>query len=239
MLVRNYFPQCSQIQRIQWKYCSIKPINPYDLAERFSMSGHGKVQDRLNRDVMTAIVGTTSQGGDKFISHNFDQAHSHSIGSAQYHSHRFNYTFKEQKCLSDCLRRNRRKWRPGLKWITRSWHYADLHPNTWRAVGLAFNFWIFGLASFFYSTEQELDKKLENVSILLSASYFSLTHIKSSHLRGPALRDRPNRADMYPWVRGNAAKHNSIKFQQSPLRSHPLFLEPNHQQQPTWPCFTV
>lgn len=74
MLVRNYFPQCSQILRIQWKHCSTKPINPNDLAERFSMSGHGKVQDRLNREVMTAILGTTSQGGDRFISHNFDQA---------------------------------------------------------------------------------------------------------------------------------------------------------------------
>lgn len=78
MLVRNYFPQCSQILRIQWKYCSTKPINPNDLAERFSMSGQGKVQDRPNREVMTAIVGTTSQGGDRFISHTHT-----GIGSAQ------------------------------------------------------------------------------------------------------------------------------------------------------------
>lgn len=153
----------------------------------------------------------------------------------------FSYWFKEQKWLSVCLKRNKRKLRQGLKWITRhrSWHYVDLHPKSWRAVGLAFIFWIFGLATFFHYTEHKSDKKLENVSVLLSASYFSLTHIKSSHLRGPALRDCPNKADMYPWVWGNAAKHNSIKFQQSPLRSRPLFIEPNHRQQPTWPCFTV
>lgn len=37
------------------------------------MSGHSTVQGRVNKEVMTTIVGTPSQGGDRVISHNFDQ----------------------------------------------------------------------------------------------------------------------------------------------------------------------
>lgn len=90
------------------------------------MSGHGKVHDRLNREVMTAIVGTTFEGGDRFIT------------------------------------------------------LTQYRLNLW--IGFLFSLYRTG----------------ENISVLLFASHFSLTHIKSSHLRGPALRDCPNRADMYP-----------------------------------------
>lgn len=119
-------------------------------------------------EMMTAIAGKTCQGRDRFISHSLGQV-----------SIPMQWGFVHSAISRDLIldskgkysRRNRRKWRPGLgKWITKlRWYMLTSHRQ--RALGDKINLWIFGLASFFLSREQESDKKLENVSVLLSLSH--------------------------------------------------------------------